>query len=282
MSCPDCFSGSVHSGTPKGQVTKLHGLDTYISEPAEGVLVKGIIVIIPDAFGWEFVNNRILADHYAEKGSFKVYLPEFMDGNSAPVWCMDSMKSLFSGGGILDLLAKPYHLFWTMYGVIPFMRHNSFDKSWPKVKSFFAAVHENDGASLPVGAAGFCWGGKHTVNLAYGYEAANGKPLIDAGFTGHPSNLVIPSEFEKVVKPVSFALGDKDIIVKASQIPEVRKAIEEDKPEAQKGEVKVYPGAGHGFCVRADLVLDNAEKQANEAEDQAIAWFQRHFSKTNY
>lgn len=84
MSCPDCFSGSVHEGTPKGETTKLHGLDAYVSAPAEGTPVKGIIIIVPDAFGWEFVNNRILADHYVEKGNYKVYLPDFMKGENLP------------------------------------------------------------------------------------------------------------------------------------------------------------------------------------------------------
>ena len=81
MSCPDCFSGHVHAGTPTGKTTKLHGLDVYVAEPTESSTPpKGIIIIIPDAFGWEFVNNRILADHYADRGGYLVYLPEFMNG----------------------------------------------------------------------------------------------------------------------------------------------------------------------------------------------------------
>ncbi len=80
MACADCFPGHVHEDTPRGTSIKLHGLDTYVSEPTGGRPVKGIVVIIPDAFGWEFVNNRILADHYADKGDFKVYLPDFMAG----------------------------------------------------------------------------------------------------------------------------------------------------------------------------------------------------------
>jgi dienelactone hydrolase len=79
MSCPDCFSGHVHSGLPLGREAKILGRDTYIAEPKD-VPAKGIIVIIPDAFGWQFVNNRILADHYASRGNYKVYLPDFMDG----------------------------------------------------------------------------------------------------------------------------------------------------------------------------------------------------------
>lgn len=81
MSCPDCFSGHIHPGTPKGQTATLHNLDVYIAEPDPAPSPpKGIVVIIPDAFGWEFVNNRILADHYAQKGGYRVLLPDFMHG----------------------------------------------------------------------------------------------------------------------------------------------------------------------------------------------------------
>jgi dienelactone hydrolase len=40
-------------------------------------------------------------------------------------------------------------------------------------------------------------------------------------------------------------------------------------------EVIVYPGAGHGFCVRGDPQNSNQVQQAKDAEDQAISWFQK-------
>jgi hypothetical protein len=81
MSCPDCFRGSERiDATPTGKVTTLHGLPTYIAEPSEGRSAKGVIVIVPDAFGWEFVNNRLMVDEYARKGDFIVFLPDFMNG----------------------------------------------------------------------------------------------------------------------------------------------------------------------------------------------------------
>jgi dienelactone hydrolase len=76
--CPDCLTGSVKEGTPSGTVTILHGLNTYIARP-EGT-PKGLVVIIPDMFGWEITNSRFLADSYAKKGGFLVYLPDFMAG----------------------------------------------------------------------------------------------------------------------------------------------------------------------------------------------------------
>lgn len=77
-----CATGSLHAGTPKGEVTKLHGLDCYITNPPSGTSPKGIVVIIPDAFGIALPNNRILADAYAEKIGAQVLLPDFMDGTS--------------------------------------------------------------------------------------------------------------------------------------------------------------------------------------------------------
>lgn len=92
MSCPDCFKGSVHEGTPSGRVTEICGLPTYVSKPQGDRSVKGIIVMIPDAFGMDAVNNKLLADRYANKGDYLVYLPDFMKGKSAG--CLQSGVSL--------------------------------------------------------------------------------------------------------------------------------------------------------------------------------------------
>ena len=80
MACPDCFSGTEHLGNPTGTIETIHGLPTYVARPKEGVTPKGIVVYIPDAFGIEFANNKILADHYASRGGFLVYLPDIMGG----------------------------------------------------------------------------------------------------------------------------------------------------------------------------------------------------------
>lgn len=75
--CPDCFSGTISESTPTGSTDTIHSLPTYIAQPEDGVKPKGLVVIIADALGWELVNNRVLADIYAKKGGFLVYLPDF-------------------------------------------------------------------------------------------------------------------------------------------------------------------------------------------------------------
>lgn len=65
-----CAAGEIHTGTPSGRrVDKIHGLDCYIASPPAGIEPKGVIVILPDVFGWKLVNTRILTDAYAAKGN---------------------------------------------------------------------------------------------------------------------------------------------------------------------------------------------------------------------
>ena len=156
------------------------------------------------------------------------------------------------------------------------MYYNTFSVSWPIVRDFFKSVRENEGAEVPIYGAGFCWGGKHIVNLAAGADtASNGKLLLNAGFTGHPSFLEIPSEIEKIRIPVSFALAGKDMVVKPPHIEQI-KQIFLSESSTGKGEVVVYEDAGHGFCIRADFVQEDASRQADEAENQALAWFEKY------
>lgn len=81
MSC--CVGGSIHNGNTTGEERELYGLNVYVSSPANNVTPKAVIVFIPDAFGWKFINNRLLADKYAKKGQFLVLLPDFMNGEIA-------------------------------------------------------------------------------------------------------------------------------------------------------------------------------------------------------
>ena len=148
------------------------------------------------------------------------------------------------------------------------------------------SLRQNKAAHLPVGVAGYCWGGKHVVSLAEGFfvSSAEGgdkrKPLIDVGFTAHPSFLSLFEDIQKTTVPVSFALGGKDNMVSVEQAKELEKIVLA-KPEGQKGECRVYPGYGHGFACRVD-VTNGDPKGAVEAEEQALAWFEKHFDGVEY
>ena len=128
------------------------------------------------------------------------------------------------------------------------------------------------------------WGGKHTLNFGHDKvdTAVDGKPLIDAGYTAHPSNLEIPGEIEKVRRPMAIGIGDKDFVLPMDGVEKIRK-IFDGLPNVET-EVKVYPGAGHGFAIRADHEMEDGQavKQATESEEQAIAWFKTNFERAGY
>ncbi|KAI1309189.1 dienelactone hydrolase family protein [Xylaria venustula] len=279
MSCPACFSGAVHDGTPTGTVTKLYDLDVYIAEPASGNPPKGIIILLPDMFGWDFVNIRLMADNFARKKDYRVYAPDFMKGHSAPISMINSMQKVMAPKTWYDTFSKPYHFLSIVRHAIPTIFFNRYGKTFPLIKSWLESLRRNEAAHLPVGVTGYCWGGKHSVLIAEGFTV-DGKPLVDASFSAHPSFLSLFDEIEKISIPVSFALGEKDNMISGKQAKQLEKILLE-KPDGQKGECRIYEGYGHGFACRVD-VLNDDPKGATEAEDQALAWFEKHFDVLKY
>lgn len=161
---------------------------------------------------------------------------------------------------------------------LPFMFFNRLAVTQPRVYKFFHDLRNHEAASLPIGAAGFCWGGKFVFLLCSGSEkAANGKDLIDCGFTAHPSNLVNPADADAVTLPLSVAVGDVDFVMplkEAEQVKGILKAKGEDTHE-----VVILPGAKHGFAVRAPPNDEEAVQQGEQATEQAVSWFTKWFGK---
>lgn len=164
-----------------------------------------------------------------------------------------------------------------MMGIIPQKTFARFSVSMPQVESFVAALRESEAANIPLGAAGYCWGGKHVVNLAHGKTAKNGKPLIDAAFIAHPSHLANPHEIENITQPLSIAIGDNDLALKPAGVNQIKEIL--DRKEDLRSEVTIYPGARHGFAVRSNPGIEKERRQAGEAREQAVHWFSFHFGK---
>ena len=146
--------------------------------------------------------------------------------------------------------------------------------------NFFKSLRAEEAASLPLGAAGFCFGGKFSVLLAQNKEkAANGRSLVDAAFTAHPSILAIPADIEAVELPLSVAVGTVDIAVSEAQAYKIKEILEEK--DATKHEVVIMPDAKHGFAVRGNPEDKLEMEQAQQAEEQAVNWFLKWFEKSN-
>lgn len=80
------------------------------------------------------------------------------------------------------------------------------------------------------------------------------------------------------MRNLSIAIGDVDMVMPLKQVDEAKRIL--GSKTGVDSEVVLYPGAKHGFAVRASrAVPDSVEtKNAEEAEKQAVAWFQRQFA----
>jgi dienelactone hydrolase len=166
---------------------------------------------------------------------------------------------------------KPWYIGCIIVNMSWFFYYNGFSTSVPKVRAFLEA-EKKENPSLPLGGAGFCWGGYSIFA-----EARDANSPMDVGFTAHPSGLKLPEDVEGLKKPISVAAPEFDHRVKEPE----RQLIEDSfkKSEGLKWELKVYKEATHGFSIRAEFGRETSDKQAAEAEEQACSWFLKHFKE---
>lgn len=247
------------------------GLNTYCTDGPDVSATSPVIVIIPDAFGSTFVNSKLLADSFASAG-YRVYLPDFMDGNPCSSAAMDSMYiALSPKTGLLDK-AGAYARAARHFG--PFMFSNRNALALPRIETFFNHLRVEVGPDIKIGTAGYCWGGQHVFKLAGGLGAPTGqKPLVQCMFTAHPSNFSIPVDVENVKIPVSVAIGDKDFALAPKAQKQVMAIMDKSGIDH---EFRVYPGATHGFAVRGNPNVPEEEEYQRQARDQAVAWFDKY------
>lgn len=181
------------------------------------------------------------------------------------------------------IFEKPIYILQAIQHMVPFGIRCRESVTKPKVFAFLKALRESpETANLKIGAAGFCWGGLHTVKLThdtpssrvhrYGSEAGVVEPLIDAAFTAHPSMLKVPTDITGVTVPLSIAVGDVDAMMKFPDVEKSKNILEKKGDDHQ---VVIYPGAKHGFAVRGDPKDPKQKEFADQAEEQAIQWFSK-------
>ncbi|KAH8698682.1 Alpha/Beta hydrolase protein [Talaromyces proteolyticus] len=277
-SCEECIKGSIHAGLPKGKEEVIHGLNTYVI--GNRTNPRGIIVVYSDIFGLALPNNKLIADAYAESGEWLVYLPDFFEGDPAPLKFAD--VAIPVDAAKQSTFAKYTGLLANVPSVLIWMMRHKEPQTNKVCMDFLQALRRATPKNQKIGMAGFCWGGRYALRagLESNMIEMNGEkiPLIDAAVALHPSNLSFPGDVEALVVPVTIGWGLEDIGVKIEQKGKVEQIHDSAKKGGRKyPEIvhKVYKPGRHGFAVRGNP--DDPQERAclEDSMAQALDWFKR-------
>jgi len=258
-----CLSGSVHEGTPTGEIEKIGELQTYVAAPKDGSKAKSIVFIV-DIFGWEFKNVRLLADNYAKAG-FYAYVPDVHQGDSLPIEFLQSVEPKLADREQEGLMKKASSTAKTATTLPPWLAKHREGVSKPLISSFISAVRAIPGTEK-IGAIGFCWGGRYAILAAHGE--------VDAAYACHPSLVAVPGDFDPVIKPLSLAVGTKDSLLDNGTVGKIQDIMA--KKTGVPHELRIYEDQIHGFALRSDWSSEKDKKAMDNAEEQGVEWFKKY------
>ncbi|KAK0880995.1 hypothetical protein LTR87_005116 [Friedmanniomyces endolithicus] len=163
-----CVKGFEWNGTPEGKAIAFP--TTSNQAYVTGSNSDAAVMLITDAFGWDFINNRLLADHFAREANVTVYMPDLTGLNTASTSWPSSQSTPARSGS---------------------------PKSFACAKKLRAEYKK-------LGAIGYCYGGWAVCRLG-----AKGNNLVDCISMGHPSMLV-KEDIDGVAVPTQILAPEID------------------------------------------------------------------------
>ena len=122
---------------------------------------------------------------------------------------------------------------------------------------------------------GYCYGAP--ISVRYGRGDA-----VSAFATAH-GKIRVPDDIEPLVRPGLFLCADKDFAFPDKDRFQAEAMLRTKMSKSGHGKdidsyykFKHYPGASHGFAVRADEADEVAQRAFEDAFEQAVAFFQDH------
>ncbi|KAH7924311.1 alpha/beta-hydrolase [Leucogyrophana mollusca] len=246
--CSACVQGVRHKGEPEGKIETIGGITCYVGTPTVDYPKDKVVLFLPDVFGIELLNNKLLVDDFARNG-FKVVAPDYLHGDAIPEDAMNPGKNF-------DLMA------W-------FPGHTT-EKTRPILDTVIAALKEHGVTTF--GATGYCFGGRYVFDLAF-------ENIIKVSVVAHPSLLKTPDDLEKYAATSKAPLLINSCTVD-QQFPLESQAVADKilgDGKFAPGYVREYfEGCTHGFAVRGDL-NDPATKAGKEgAFSKTVEFFLKH------
>ncbi|ORY82966.1 alpha beta-hydrolase [Leucosporidium creatinivorum] len=245
--CDDCVRGVLHEGEPQGSFETVGGIKTYVSKPSGDFDKTKAVVYLGDIFGY-YTNSKLICDSFAANLGVAVYFPDYLNDDPVPI---DAMNK-----GTFDMDSwRPRH------GAQ--QTRASLDPVLAQLKS---------SGVTRIAAAGYCFGGKYTMDLAI-------EGLIATGMFAHPAGIKVPEDLDALLEK-----GAASILVNACEIDHTWPKESQDKAEAVLGDGKYapgfkqnyYPGCRHGFASRGDITDPKVKFGKEDSFVETVKWFKKY------
>ncbi|CCH58234.1 hypothetical protein TBLA_0A04390 [Henningerozyma blattae CBS 6284] len=239
-----CFKGYPQTGTIQGKMTKMFGIETYVtgSSPIE----DRVLVICTDVFGLQLKHNKLVADALAA-GGYKVVVPDILFG--------DALERLDE---TVDFVA------WRE-------KHN-VTKTRAIVDKFMEGLKKEYNPKF-IGVVGYCFGAKYAIQQIHAT-----KGLAEVAAIAHPSFVSI-EEIEAIgsKKPLLISAAEIDTVYTAELRHQTEAKLKEIKAIYQQD---LFGGVEHGFSIRGDeSIPQNVYAKEKVLFDQ-LYWFDYFFKKS--
>ncbi|KAA1127864.1 hypothetical protein PGTUg99_008791 [Puccinia graminis f. sp. tritici] len=206
------------------------------------------ILVFPDIFGIDLINVQLITDKLATDLNTPAYLVDTFSGDDVPDGPQPNQLPV--GFNITEWEKK--------HGpkqVLPLIENVINNLTTQGVKRF--------------AAIGYCFGGKYIF-------LSSDRNWIQVGSTSHPSLLQVPDDFLEL-----RAKSKVPLLINSCEIDQSFGAEAQKQSDEILGDGKYkpgykrtyYPGASHGFGIRANL-SNPAEKRAfDDSYKQIVKWF---------
>jgi len=214
-----------------------------------------VVIFIPDIFGVDLVNTKLLADEWAANG-WKVLLPDVLEGDAVPDSHLKAIAPNMRDKAQATLASKAVATAETAAALGPWIVKHREAVARPICEKFFDAVRA-DPATDKIIAVGFCWGAR------YAFLMAQEPSKVDVVIANHPS-FVTDADLENVKTPSALLKGDHDDMCTDDALKGYESVLQKNM-SADKVLLKIYPNAVHGFTVRGDDLVESEKKQKEDA-----------------
>jgi len=256
---PCCLRGTLHDGTPRGRYETIADLESYVSEPPEGVQPNGnVILYFPDVWGF-FTNGLLVMDAFADAG-YLVLGIEYFRGDPVTKYRRDRHDTTTAPGFDFDAWKDKHAAF--AVEAVPRWVDAVVEKYGRAPLTFATPGVAGTGAKPKFACTGYCFGAPYVCD-----ELARG--VVAVGAFGHPAFLK-EEHFQKITKPLFLSCAEIDHTFGTEAR---RRALDILQEDGKKYHHQLFAGVEHGFALRGDPKDPYQRWVKEQSLSGIVSWF---------